>query len=1478
MRRVRLVLLSSLLVLALGLWPGAGQVRLIGLYVVPTDYPTIRAALDAASDAGGGTIVILEGDYSEDIFIDFYERRDKKLRILGVGAVLNGKITLGCGAQGGEVEISGFQIYGAIEACAQDLGDLIMVVQGVAPDLEKLGGRLVLKGNSIEGDIRLKGFFGFNYELVMRDNMITGGVRVEIEKVASLKAQLTNNWVFGSAGEGVRLRLHYDPARPTLQSSAKLEGNVIVAHSSHGLVLEFSSESKQPTPVELIGNIIEQNGGCGIFVNNLALRLGAQLRGQANSVYLNGEGDFCPDPGSSSEAQKLFPSQLASTKVWRVCPQAGPNCDTTSIQEALNKAQRGDVIVVVPGIYAENLRVSGSRVIVQGRPSSAALASTSPAAQADRVVLQGKEGPGIVVEDGVVFLQGFTIQGFKERCLERQGDKCVKADPGDGIRQQGRAQLFLRDVKVLQNEGWGVRARGRGLSLEGVELSQNRAGGLALMSTASARLRGVESRENGADGVALFGPAARLQQWQETPVRISGNQGCGLAAYPYEPGIDPLALSRGAGRAPHVTGKGISLSANGTDLCGQLPKELRVPLAQPAQSSVELSCAQDRFALQKAVDSLQPGGRLRLRGTCPAGAVIDKPVIIEGSGADSTVIPVLALLAGAEVQLSTLNVAQLRVIPGAKVSAKQSKLAGIWIEGGELTAAESQVVGPIQLWGLAGPTRFSARTSQVQGELALWAVRHEVEAELVQTQVTGSKEGVGVRAVGGQGQARVLLQSSRVSGYKIGVVVAGQSFARLEGNTITANEVGVALALPLCPVDRPLPGGELEGLGNQISGNKQDFCPEAIKPLLTRGEARPARFTIEGLVLQPGSPLSSGTTATITAVVRNRGDKPDTKAVWLEVQNQRQGEQKVTVQPGARTRVDFSYTFKEAGSFKVIVRSPDGAAMTTVEVQPPPPGKLSVCCNLSFQAARGGPNPPPQRFTVSNRGGQPLNWTASADQSWVRLEPNRGALKPGESIEVAVTVEISGLPEGDQAARVTVSSPEATNSPRTLTVAVRIQPPPPARLEVQGELTFQAMRGDPDPEPKRFTIANRGGQPLRWTATVDQPWVRLSPESGALKPGEQTEVSVAVKIKDLPAGDHQAQITISSPEAVNTPQRLTVRLKITLPPARLEVCCDLHFRAVEGGPNPPAQKFTITNVGGQPLSWEASLIDGAWLRLSTRSGGLEPREKIEVTVIADIKDLPAMDRSAEIEIKSPQAVNSPQRIKVTLVFPRASLQICSDQAFQTERGINPPSQPCVIKNVGGRSLTWSASANQRWVRLAPTAGSLKPGESATMTISLDVTGLDVGNYTAQVTVSSSEADNSPQIVRVTLEIRPPRQNAPRITDVRFELSISGDSATGTFFIDFEDPDGDAAILIDNCEPLAQGYFCDYEKYDIATQAKGITRGTIVHSWLSCVRDEKAKWKDTYTIVDATGKESNAWTKESSGYTGCDKIKIEVRRR
>lgn len=97
--------------------------------------------------------------------------------------------------------------------------------------------------------------------------------------------------------------------------------------------------------------------------------------------------------------------------------------------------------------------------------------------------------------------------------------------------------------------------------------------------------------------------------------------------------------------------------------------------------------------------------------------------------------------------------------------------------------------------------------------------------------------------------------------------------------------------------------------------------------------------------------------------------------------------------------------------------------------------------SLTFQATAGGPNPPPQTVTISNTGGGTLCWTATDDATWLSLNPTSGALAAGASKNITVSVDITGLTAGTYHATITVSAPNATNSPQTVDVTLVIEPP-----------------------------------------------------------------------------------------------------------------------------------------------------------------------------------------------------------------------------------------------------------------------------------------------------------------------------------------------------------------------------------------------------------------------------------------------------
>lgn len=79
--------------------------------------------------------------------------------------------------------------------------------------------------------------------------------------------------------------------------------------------------------------------------------------------------------------------------------------------------------------------------------------------------------------------------------------------------------------------------------------------------------------------------------------------------------------------------------------------------------------------------------------------------------------------------------------------------------------------------------------------------------------------------------------------------------------------------------------------------------------------------------------------------------------------------------------------------------------------------------------------------------------------------------------------------------------------------------------------------------PQRFLIRNSGEGTLNWSLSDDAAWLTTSPASGT---GSRF-VSVKVNSSGLEAGTYTATITVRAGNAVNSPQKITVKLTVVLP-------------------------------------------------------------------------------------------------------------------------------------------------------------------------------------------------------------------------------------------------------------------------------------------------------------------------------------------
>lgn len=105
----------------------------------------------------------------------------------------------------------------------------------------------------------------------------------------------------------------------------------------------------------------------------------------------------------------------------------------------------------------------------------------------------------------------------------------------------------------------------------------------------------------------------------------------------------------------------------------------------------------------------------------------------------------------------------------------------------------------------------------------------------------------------------------------------------------------------------------------------------------------------------------------------------------------------------------------------------------------------------------------------------------------------------------------------------------------------------------------------------------------------------------------------------------------------------------------------------------------------------------------------------------------------------------------------------------TESGENPASQILQVKNSGLGTLSYSIACDMNCVSISPTSGTSTDNVNE-HTVFADISGLNQGNYSGKITITCSNATNSPQAVNVSLEISsPPTDN---------EISISCDPSSG----------------------------------------------------------------------------------------------------
>ena len=200
-------------------------------------------------------------------------------------------------------------------------------------------------------------------------------------------------------------------------------------------------------------------------------------------------------------------------------------------------------------------------------------------------------------------------------------------------------------------------------------------------------------------------------------------------------------------------------------------------------------------------------------------------------------------------------------------------------------------------------------------------------------------------------------------------------------------------------------------------------------------------------------------------------------------------------------------------------------------------------------------------------------------------------------------------------------------------------------------------------------------------------------------------------------------------------------------PSNLVVSPDTLFYSAEaGGTFPASQTFT---VGSDGSALDFDLVETAPWLIKSPAFGTTPRL---ITVSINSTGLPSGIYFDSIEVASAEAANSPlyKYVHLELIEPPAELNVTPSLLFfnAIAGGANPSPQVLSVFNTGGSQLDWTATNNETWLQVSPASGL----GDASITVSVDITGLSFNDYFDTVVVSDPSALDSPRRIPVRLTV------------------------------------------------------------------------------------------------------------------------------
>ena len=327
----------------------------------------------------------------------------------------------------------------------------------------------------------------------------------------------------------------------------------------------------------------------------------------------------------------------------------------------------------------------------------------------------------------------------------------------------------------------------------------------------------------------------------------------------------------------------------------------------------------------------------------------------------------------------------------------------------------------------------------------------------------------------------------------------------------------------------------------------------------------------------------------------------------------------------------------------------------------------------------------------------------------------------------------------------------------TITATVTVDANPPAIGLSEAFLEFNSVVGQ-DPDEQEFTVQNVGGGRLLFILTADQPWVILRPNNGR-SDGEEKVIRVDVDVAGVPAGEHEAVVTVAAEDGSDQ-RSVTVRLLLA-EPGIPQIELSESALAFDLAPDDLAiQTVSIRNSGGGLLLYRIE-SNVPWMEPNIFNGA-SVGEADPFTLRIDTQGLEPGFYDGEIRIRSDDA----NLTSILLV----QLRVRGDQAavFATtlelmfeaaEGGPSPSPEMFSLANSGPGELNYQITSDQPWLAVSPSMGVLGPTLQS-FRAAADTTGLEAGSHEGMIHVAATAVAGvsraqqvAPLVIRVIVTVQ-----------------------------------------------------------------------------------------------------------------------------